>query len=165
MRHSALPNGRARAWHAFLLFTWGGEWALPLSAQIKHNLTCFFSDGLFASASDNIIITYVTLYILTLGATGAQIGLMSSFSSLVSALLLLPGAFLVERYGHRKEFTMAFGGGMARLAILLMALLPFFVPGTAIVWVAIALSVTRDSFGNLSFPAWVSCASDIVPIT
>ena len=43
---------------------------------------------------------------------------MSSFSSLASALLLLPGAILVERYGHRKEFTMAFGGGVARLAIL-----------------------------------------------
>jgi MFS family permease len=146
------------------MFTWGGEWALPLAAQIKHNLTWFFFDGLFASASDNIIITYVTLYILALGATSAQVGLMSSFSSLASALLLLPGAFLVERYGRRKEFTMAFGGGVARLAILVMALLPFFIGTSAIVWVAIALSVTRDSFGNLSFPGWVSVTADIVPM-
>jgi MFS family permease len=146
------------------MFTWGGEWARPLAAQIKHNLTWFFFDGLFASASDNIIITYVTLYILALGATSAQVGLMSSFSSLASALLLLPGAFLVERYGRRKEFTMAFGGGVARLAILVMALLPFFIGTSAIVWVAIALSVTRDSFGNLSFPGWVSVTADIVPM-
>jgi MFS family permease len=164
MGRSVMPNARARTWHAFLMFTWGGEWALPLSAQTKHNLTWFFFDGLFASASDNIIITYVTLYILALGATTAQIGLMSSFSSLVSAALLLPGAFLVERFGHRKELTMAFGGGVARFAILVMAFLPFFVPATAIVWVAIALSVTRDSFGNLSFPAWVSVTADIVPM-
>ncbi len=164
MRRSIFPNARARAWHAFLMFTWGGEWALPLSEQIKHNLTWFYSDAFFASASDNIIVTYVTLYILALGATSAQIGLMSSFSSLASASLLLPGAFLVERFGHRKEFTMAFGGGAARLAILVLALLPFFVPGTAIVWVAIALSVARDSFGNLSFPAWVSVTADVVPM-
>ena len=164
MHRSVLPSARARAWHAFLMFTWGGEWALPLAAQIKHNLTWFFFDGLFASASDNIIITYVTLYILALGATSAQVGLMSSFSSLASALLLLPGAFLVERYGRRKEFTMAFGGGVARLAILVMALLPFFIGTSAIVWVAIALSVTRDSFGNLSFPGWVSVTADIVPM-
>ena len=59
---------------------------------------------------------------------------------------------------------MAFGGGVARFAILVLALLPFFVRGTAIVWVAIALSVTRDSFGNLSFPAWVSVTADIVPM-
>jgi MFS family permease len=89
---------------------------------------------------------------------------MSSFSSLTSALFLLPGAILVERYGHRKEFTMAFGGGIARLVILLLALLPFFVKGAVIVWVAIALSVTRDSFGNLSFPAWVSVTADVVPM-
>jgi hypothetical protein len=89
---------------------------------------------------------------------------MSSFSSLASALLLLPGAFLVERYGRRKEFTMAFGGGVARLAILVMALLPIIVRGSAIVWLAIALSVTRDSFGNLSFPGWVSVTADIVPM-
>lgn len=164
MRRPVLPVAGARAWRAFLMFTWGGEWAIPLAVQIRNNLTWFFFDGLFASASDNIIITYVTLYILALGATSAQVGLMSSFSSLASALLLLPGAILVERYGHRKEYTMAFGGGVARLAILVMALLPFFVRGTAIVWVAIALSVTRDSFGNLSFPAWISVTADVVPM-
>ena len=164
MRRSVVPIPRLRAWRAFLLFTWGGEWAIPLAEQVKHNLTWFFFDGLFASASDNIIVTYVTLFILALGATSAQIGLMSSFSSLASALLLLPGAILVERYGRRKEFTMAFGGGVARLAILVLALLPFFVKGTLIVWVAIALSVTRDSFGNLSFPAWVSVTADVVPM-
>jgi len=164
MPRSVLQVSRTRAWRSFLMFTWGGEWAIPLAAQIKHNLTWFFFDGLFASASDNIIITYVTLYILALGATSAQVGLMSSFSSFASALLLLPGAILVERYGHRKEFTMAFGGGVARLAILALALLPFLVGGPAIVWVAIALSVTRDSFGNLSFPAWVSVTADMVPM-
>jgi MFS family permease len=164
MQRPVLPVYRARAWRAFRMFTWGGEWAISLSAQIKHNLYWFFFDGLFSSASDNIIVTYMTLYILALGATRAQVGLMSSFSSLSSALLLLPGAILVERYGHRKEFTMAFGGGVARLAILALALLPFFIGGQAIVWVAIALSVTRDSFGNLSFPAWVSFTADVVPM-
>jgi len=59
---------------------------------------------------------------------------------------------------------MAFGGGVARLAILILALLPFFAGGPGIVWVAIGLSVTRDSFGNLSFPAWMSVTADIVPM-
>jgi MFS family permease len=164
MQRPVVPLKSNRVNYAFRRFTWGGEWAIPLSAQIKHNLYWFFFDGLFASASDNIILTYVTLYILALGASRTQVGLMSSFSSLTSALLLLPGAILVERYGHRKEITMAFGGGVARLAILLMALLPLFVGGQAIIWVAIALSVVRDSFGNLCFPAWVSITADIVPM-
>jgi MFS family permease len=164
MRPPFYPVNRARARSAFRKFTWGGDWAVSLSDQIKHNLYWFFFDGLFASASDNIIITYVTLYILALGATRAQVGLMSSFSSLSAALLLMPGALLVERYGHRKEFTILFGGGMARLAILILAALPFFVRDQSIVWAAIALSVTRDAFANLAFPAWMSVTADIVPM-
>jgi len=164
MQRPVFPVYRARARRAFRKFTWGGEWAVPLSEQIKHNLYWFFFDGVFASASDNIIITYLTLYILALGATRAQVGLMSSFSSLSAALLLLPGALLVERYGHRKEFTVAFGGGAARLAILALALLPIFIRGQAIVWAAIALSVMRDAFGNLAFPAWMSVTADVVPM-
>ena len=164
MRRLFLPITRARVHRSFRMFTWGGDWAVSLSEQIKHNLYWFFFDGVFASASDNIIITYITLYILALGATRAQVGLMSSFSSLSAALLLLPGAILVERYGHRKEFTMIFGGGASRLAILALALLPLLVKGQTIVWVAIILSVTRDAFGNLAFPAWMSVTADVVPM-
>jgi MFS family permease len=164
MPRNVLPDYRVRACRSFQMFTWGGDWAISLTAQIKHNLYWFFFDGLFASASDNIVVTYVTLYILALGATRAQVGLMSSFSSFTCALVLLPGAILVERYGHRKEFTMAFGGGVARLAILVLALLPMFVRGQAIVLAAIALSVMRDAFGNLSFPGWVSVTADVVPM-
>jgi MFS family permease len=164
MRRLFLPITRARVRRSFRMFTWGGEWAVSLSEQIKHNLYWFFFDGVFASASDNIIITYITLYILALGATRAQVGLMSSFSSLSAALLLLPGAILVERYGHRKELTMIFGGGASRLAILALALLPLLVKGQTIVLVAIALSVTRDGFSNLAFPGWMSFTADIVPM-
>ena len=164
MQRPVLPANRTRVRHAFREFTWGGEWAIALSEQIKHNLYWFFFDGLFSSAIDNIVVTYVTLYILALGATRAQVGFMSSFSSLSAALLLMPGAILVERYGHRKEFTLVFSGGGARLAVLALALLPLFVHGQTIVWVAIALSVTRDAFGNLAFPAWMSVTADVVPM-
>ncbi len=155
---------RVRARRSFRQFTWGGEWALALPARIKHNLYWFFFDGLFASASDNIVVTYLVLYILALGATKTQVGLMSSFSSLSAALLLLPGALLAERFGHRKEITLLFGGGISRLAILILALLPIFIGGQAIIWTAIALSVARDAFVNLSYPAWTSMAGEIVPM-
>ena len=164
MRPSSFSLFRARARRAFRQFTWGGEWAISLPQQIKHNLHWFFFDGLFASASDNIVVTYMTLYILALGATRAQVGLMSSLSSLSAAILLLPGALLVERFGHRKEMTVAFGGGFARLAILCLALLPFLLGGQALIWVGMSLSVMRDAFGNLSFPAWMSVTGEIVPI-
>ncbi len=141
----------------------GGRWALALPGEVLHNLRWFWFDGLFAVASDNIIITYVTVYVLALGATRTQIGLMSALSSLSAALLLLPGALLVERIGHRKQITLVGGGGFARLAILGLALIPLASNYPAVVWIAIALAVTRDAFANLSFPAWMSLASDMVP--
>jgi MFS family permease len=153
---------RLRQSFAYLIT--GGDWAYTLPAETQRNLHRFWFDGLFASASDNIIITYLTLYVLALGATRAQIGLMSSLSSLSGAILLLPGAILVERFRHRKEITVLFGGLISRFAILLLALIPFGLSEQALVFTAIALSVTRDAFANLAFPAWMSMTADIVPM-
>jgi MFS family permease len=161
---SSLAEIRGRLIRSFSLLMTGGDWAMALPNKIQHNLRWFWSDGLFASANDNIIITYMTLYVLALGATRAQIGTMSALSSLSATLLLLPGAMLVERFNHRKLITLLFGGGIARLAILCIALIPFGLKGQALVITAMALSIIRDAFGNLSFPAWLSYTADIVPM-
>jgi MFS family permease len=153
---------RLRRWFSHLVT--GGHWALELPERTRQNLRWFWFDGLFSSASDNIIVTYMTLYVLALGATRAQIGIMSALSSLSATLLLLPGALLVERFNHRREITLLFGGGLARLAILIIALVPFGLSGQALIFTAMALSITRDAFGNLSFPAWLSFAADVVPM-
>jgi len=154
--------GRLR--RSFSHLVTSGDWALELLEKTRQNLHWFWFDGLFSSASDNIIITYMTLYVLALGATRAQIGIMSALSSLSATLLLLPGALLVERFNHRREITLLFGGGISRLAILLIALIPFGLNGEALALTAMALSITRDAFANLSFPAWLSFAADIVPM-
>jgi hypothetical protein len=51
------------------LFMVGGTWGDSLTQQVKLNLRWFWLDGLFASASDNISVTFISLYILSLGAT------------------------------------------------------------------------------------------------
>ena len=145
-------------------FQTGGDWAMRLPQQVRQNLIYFFYDGFFASASDNIVGTYLVVYLLALGATQTQIGLMSSISSLVAAATLLPGALLVERIGRRKEITVFNGGIMSRLMLLALALIPFVLRGPGLVIAAIGLSITRDMFGNLAYPAWMSLTGDVVPI-
>lgn len=142
----------------------GGEWADGQPIAVRHNLRWFWFDGVFAAASDNIILTYLALYILALGASGAQIGWMSSLSSLGTTLILLPGAALVERIGRRKHITIVAGGIGARFVILLLVLAPFLLKGSPLILVAIALVVLRDALGNLALPAWVSLTADIVPV-
>jgi len=145
--------------------TTGGRWTAQLPPSIRPNLRWFWFDGVFASGSDSIVVAYLSLFVLVLGATRAQIGLMSALSSLSAALLLLPGATLVERRGHRKRIVVLSGGGVSRLALLLLALVPLFFAGPTAVCIAIALTILRSAFGNLGVPAWVSLTADIVPLS
>lgn len=154
----------ARFRRHFKRFTWGGAWASALSAEKRQNLTLFFYDGLFAAASDKIILTYITVYLLTLGASRQQIGLLSSFSNLTAAIILLPAALLVERSGERKKITLvgAFG---SRLVVLLMATVPFFLAGSpSLIWIILALALLREVFNYIGFPGWMALTGDIVPI-
>ena len=148
---------------SFIHLATGGEWAAGLPDATRRNLVWFWLDGLFASASDNIVGTYLVVFLLALGASQGQIGLLSALSSLSAALMLMPGALLVERIGRRRGIVLA-GGGWARAALLLLALAPLILSGPQLIWFAIALAVSRDALGNLSFPAWMSLTADIVPM-
>jgi MFS family permease len=88
---------------------------------------------------------------------------MSSLSSLSAAILLLPGAMLVERYGRRRRIALL-SGGLARLMLALLALIPLALGGGALVSIAIAFAILRDASGNLSLPAWTALAGDMVPL-
>ena len=57
--------------HAAGQASMGGKWAVTQPAEVQHNLRSFWFDGLFASASDAILLTYLTLYVLQLGANEA----------------------------------------------------------------------------------------------
>ena len=161
----SFSNIRTRLFRWLSRLTLGGDWALSEPAKTRHNLRWFWFDGFFSSASDNIVVTYLTLYLLALGASRAQIGLLSSLSSLSVALVLLPGALLVERIGHRKEVTVWAGGGVARAVILFLALIPLGLKGQALIYAAMVLSVIRDVFGNVAYPAWMAIIAEIIPIS
>lgn len=150
--------------HAARLFITGGDWANRLPETARRNLYRYWFDGLFAAASDTFPINYLSLYLLALGASEAQVGWFNALSSLAAALALLPGAFIVEKYGRRKEFTVVFGGLLARMMLLLMALAPLPLAGQPLIWLVITLGVIRSAAGNLAFPAWMSITGDIVPM-
>ena len=144
--------------------TVGGSWGKTQDSKVQRNLHWFWFDGLFSSAHDNIYLNFVSLYILILGATQAQIGLMSSLSNLTAALLLLPGAFIAERFIHKLKEVLVINGSLMRLSILLLVFVPMFFKGSTLVWAAIFLSVLRDGFGNLGYPGWVGLTNEVVPI-
>lgn len=146
------------------IFIRGGDWSLSLPETDRQNLNNYWFDGLFSAASDTIPINYLSLYLLVLGATSSQVGLFTSLTNLAAAFCLLPGALLVEKFGHRKNITVWFGGHLARYMLLGLALLPFGLTGQILIWGVIFLSIIRSAAGNIAFPAWVSISGDIVPL-
>lgn len=142
----------------------GGSWTVQLSKATQHNLRSFFFDGLFASASDSITLTYLTLFVLALGASSADIGLMTALASLSATFVLIPGAMLVDRIGNRKKIILFSGGYTANIFLLLLAILPFFFKGSKAIYIAIALKVILDGLRNFALPAWVSMTADVVPL-
>jgi MFS family permease len=145
--------------------TTGGSWTVQLSSATQRNLRSFFFDGLFASGTDSITVTYLTLYVLALGASSADIGLMTALASLNATLLLIPGAILVDRIGNRKKIVLISSGFIGRICLLLLALVPIFYHSTAAIYIAIGLKVLMDGANNFSLPAWVSLAGDVVPLS
>lgn len=164
MKFDQLQNQWLRLRQSITHFTWGGQWALTLSAEKRRNLTLFFYDGLFAAASDKIILTYITIYLLALGASRQQIGLLSSFSNFAAAMLLLPAAMLVERSGKRQRITIT-GATASRVVILMMAVIPFMIKDLSeLIWLLLGLALLREVFNNIGYPGWMALTGDIVPM-
>jgi MFS family permease len=147
------------------LLTAGGAWAVQLSGATQRNLRSFFFNGFFTSASDSIILTYFPLFLLALGASTADIGMMTALASLSASLLLIPGAMLVDRIGQRKRIVLISGGYSSSVMLLLIALSPLILSGRTSIYVVIALKVIMDGLLNFALPAWVSMTADVVPLS
>jgi len=120
-------------------------------------------DGLVSNVSESFVTNFTGPFALALGATTGQIGWLSAFTNLASALALFPGARLVERTGQRKRIVVITNGAVGRLLLLLMALVPLFFQGTTAIYGLIALVTLRAFFNQLGFPAWSSMLADLVP--
>ncbi|MCX6032033.1 MAG: MFS transporter [Chloroflexi bacterium] len=119
-------------------------------------------DGLVSNISDSFVSSYVNPLALALGATNAQIGLLSALANLGAALGLLPGARLDERFRSRKLLVVLTGGG-ARLLLIAMALAPLLLPPPTAIYAFIGLIALRAFIGQLGYPAWSALVADLVP--
>jgi MFS family permease len=121
----------------------------------------FWADGLVSNISESFVTNFTNPLALALGATNAQMGIMSSLANLAAALALLPGARLDERFASRRRIIVA-TSVLHRLLLIAIALLPLLFEGGAI-YSFIALVALRSFFSQLGFPAWSAFSADLVP--
>jgi MFS family permease len=129
-----------------------------------HSLRDFWLDGLFAAISENFYLGYVSLFALAYGATNGQVGLVTAVANLLGAISLFPGARLVESIGLRKPVIVWSAGIFGRLALLILALLPFVIKQPLLaIYLIIGFNGLRAFMGNLANPGWTSLVADLVP--
>lgn len=100
-------------------------------------------------------------YALRLGATNAQIGLLSSIPALITLLITIPAGQFLNRRARRMPWVIG-SLALARLGYLAVALIPFLNrpdAGTLVVWTLIGLAAPAALFGV----GWNSMLADVVP--
>ena len=118
-------------------------------------------DGSASGAASGIISTYLTPFALALGASAAQIGLLTAVPHLLSTLVQpLAGSFAAHAESRKKIckiFLLA-----SRLALLPIIFLAFMRGFDAFSLLLVFVSVSSAA-ASFSRPAWASWMGDIVP--
>jgi MFS family permease len=130
----------------------------------RRGLLLFLLDGLAVIFVMSFASTYVPLYALAMGATAAEIGLLSSAASLgVIGGSALSGR-LVRLLGSPKRVTLYCARIWEALTYLPLLAIPFFFTGTTAVRVLIVVYTVRTLIGESGVPSWAAFVPSLVPI-
>ena len=158
------PKG-SRIGERLALLAAGGRWSLHLPPNSRRNLRRLMGSGLFANASNTLVNTYLSVYLLALGAGRAEIGTLSSLSNLMMPAAMIPGGYLAARRRRYKGLIL-WPMVAARALLLLLILLPWIpVPlSVRLVGVGIGIAAARAFLVNLVTPAWTAFLGKLVPM-
>jgi len=120
-------------------------------------------EGSFASIAQGTGHSYISPFAIALGASNAQIGILSSLPQIIAPLAQLFGSKLIEKRS-RKQIVRehVFFEAMIWLLILILALLAYFGVITQLPLMLIIIYSFLVFVGGLSGPAWFSWMGDIV---
>ena len=122
-------------------------------------------EGSFSSVAGGAGESYVTPYALSLNATNAEVGFLSSFPGLFGPITQIFGSKLMEKYDRKKMIVLfVFLQSLSWLLFVLVGIL--FLKSIApdfIVPFLIVSYIVNITFGSLVGPSWFSLMGEIVP--
>jgi MFS family permease len=125
----------------------------------RKSLRASFLDGVFASVMIGITQDYFTPFLLFLGGSAFQVGLLSALPNVVASIIQLRTAEFIRALRSRKRtitvFVLLQAAAVGAIALVASG-------GSASVLFFIALVVLFTSLGAIATPAWGSLMSDIV---
>jgi MFS family permease len=117
--------------------------------------------GMASTLANNTSSNYIPIFAMTiLGATNYQVGLISSLPPLVSLLMTVPAAIVLNRSVEQRKIV-AFSVLTARLVFLLILLITY-VPGSMASWVLLGLIAFMSVPNTLANMGWQSLIGNII---
>ena len=128
---------------------------------VKRSLDLSIKDGVAFAATTGFGDNYINPFAVAIGASNLQIGLLSSFTQLVSSLMQLKAADITERLGSRKK-VIVLSVFFRALMLLPVAMIPYL-PQSIQVQALICFSTLYLLFASFANPPWGSLMADLVP--
>lgn len=126
-----------------------------------HNEKMSIYHGMASAVAQNTSNSYIPIFAMTiLGATNYQVGLISSIPPLVTLLMTLPAAILLNRALEQKKLV-AFSVIAARFIFLLIAFVSY-VPGSFGSWLLLALIAAMSVPNTMANMGWQSFIGNII---
>ncbi|MCX7938702.1 MAG: MFS transporter [Thermoflexales bacterium] len=137
---------------------------VSMTAQHRHGLRLFYAEAPIATFSDALVNNYTNLFLVSLHATNAQIGLLGTLSQVLTALAPLLAAALAERTRAYKAHVVG-AALLGRLTVAVILLTPLIPLGVWLPNVVIALFALRAFFMAWIAAPWAAFAAQIVPLS
>ncbi len=139
-----------------------GEWLRPNQLSLENrNILYFTIDTALQGLMMGGIFSFLSVFIVRLGATKYETGLLTSLPALMMVFAALPAGQLVQKQRDLVRFTnqvRAFHRG----AILFAALLPFFA-SEHIITVIIVTWTLKAIVNSLLESSWMAVVAEVIP--
>lgn len=129
---------------------------------VRKSLSFSMKDGVAFAATVGFGDNYINPFAVALGASNFQIGLLSSFTNLISSLVQLKAADITEWIGSRKRVIVFSVFSQATL-LLPISMIPHL-PQNIQVNLLILFYTLYLLFSSFANPAWGSLMANLVPV-
>lgn len=128
---------------------------------IRRNVLTCNTNGVVAALAANMVNPFLGLFALRLGASNAQIGLLSALPAAFSLMCAIPGGRLLDRAAHKQRLTFVLVVA-ARGFFVVYALAPLF-RGPLGPWFLVAAFGVTNLPGSLANVAFQSLLAEVLP--
>jgi MFS family permease len=139
------------------------QWFYPQRLSLENrNILYFTVDTALQGLMMGGVFSFISIFLVRLGASELQASLLTSLPAIVMVIVSVPAGQLVERQQDLVRFTNLIRV-FHRGSILVVALLPFFVPHDPLIAIIILIWTIKANANALLESSWMAVVADVIP--